>query len=468
MESGHPAEILRRIPSVEHLLQQPELAHFVIRTSHAFVVSEIQRHLAGVRERIRAGAEIGETPFDPDALVLEIVRRIEDRLRPCLRPLINATGVIIHTNLGRSPLSKAAQASLSAVGELYSNLEYDLVGGRRSQRDQTVEDLCREVLGCAAVTVVNNNAAAVLLALNTLACGREVVVSRGELVEIGGSFRIPEIMEKSGALLREVGTTNKTRIEDYRAAISSGTALLLRVHPSNFRIRGFTQRPELSELVELAHANGLPLFEDIGSGCLIDLRRYGIQGEPVAGESLAAGVDLISFSGDKLMGGPQAGILAGSRDHIGRIRRNPLMRTYRVDKLIYAALEATLSSYRNGRALEEIPVLQMISLPYDELQERGRRFLRRLRPRLGEGASAAQVRGESLVGGGSCPEERLATPLIVLQARVRSAGEIEQRLRAQDPPIIVRLEDDNVLIDLRTIFSFQEGALLEGVQAALT
>jgi len=383
-------------------------------------------------------------------------------------PVINATGVILHTNLGRAPLSTAAQESLSAVSGRYTNLEYDLGTGARSHRDRLVEAAVCELLGCEAATVVNNNAAAVFLILNTLAAAGEVPVSRGELVEIGGSFRIPEILARSGARLREVGTTNKTRIRDYEAAIGPETALLLRVHPSNYRIRGFTERPSLEELVELAHRHQLPLVEDLGSGCLVDLQPYGIDDEPRPQKSVASGVDIVCFSADKLLGGPQAGIIAGTRPLIERVRTNPLMRACRVEKLVYASLEATLAAFRAGNAFEEIPVLHMLSRPLDEMKQRCRRFRRRLQARLPAGAHATLQAGSSVVGGGCCPGAELATVVLALESDRSSPNEIELRLREQHTPILVRLEDRRVLVDLRTVFPSQEPALLEGLTRALS
>jgi L-seryl-tRNA(Ser) seleniumtransferase len=393
---------------------------------------------------------------------------LQRRLSPVLTTVINATGVILHTNLGRAPLSAAAQKSLSAVSAQYTNVEYDLDRGARSHRDQLIESVLTEVLGCEAATVVNNNAAAVFLILDTHASGKEVVVSRGELIEIGGSFRIPEIMARSGARLREVGTTNKTRLADYEAAIGPETALLLRVHPSNYRIRGFTERPSLRELADLARRCNLPLVEDIGSGCLVDLKPYGIADEPMAQDSIAAGVELVCFSADKLLGGPQAGVIAGSRRWLDPIRKNPLMRTYRVDKLVYGALEATLISYRTGQALREIPVLRLLSMPLRELTLRGNRFLRKLRSILPPGARTVALAGHSVVGGGSCPDVNLPTLLLALASDQRSASEIEARLRRQHPAIIARLEDDRVLIDLRTVFPAQERTLQEGIIEAMS
>ena len=458
---------LRRIPGVDQLLLQPAVGEWVAKTSRGFVVGEIQRLLEDVRMAIRAGDGRLSKVVDPEQLIILLEDRLRLHLRPVLRPVINATGVVLHTNLGRAPLSAAAQQSLSAVSSRYTNLEYDITTGERSHRDRVLESLLPEILACESAAVVNNNAAAVFLILNTLAAGREVIVSRGELIEIGGAFRIPDIMARSGAALREVGTTNKTRVEDYTSAIGPGTALLLRIHPSNYRIRGFTHRPALDEMVRLARHHQIPLVEDIGSGCLVDLRPFGIEGEPVAQESLAAGVDLVCFSADKLLGGPQAGIIAGARRWIEAIRKNPLMRACRVEKLIYGALEATLASYRTGRALSEIPVLRMISTSVEQIEARAGAFLERLKPRMPADARATLMEGSSVVGGGSCPESSLPTRLIALESGRRTANDLEALLRSQDPPTILRIEDDKALIDLRTVFPDEEGALLEGLCRAL-
>lgn len=460
--------LLRRIPAVDQLLTRPAIAAWVGRTSHGFVAAAARVLLREVRAAIRSGALPAGGSVDIARIERQLEERLQHGLRPALSAVINATGVILHTNLGRAPLSDAAQKSLSAVSAQYTNLEYDLKEGSRSHRDQLIEPALREVLGCEAATVVNNNAAAVYLILDTLAAGREVVISRGELIEIGGSFRIPDILARSGARLREVGTTNKTRIRDYEAAIGPETALVLRVHPSNYRIRGFTERPVLPELIELVHRHELPLVEDIGSGCLVDLSPYGIADEPKAQDSLRAGADLICFSADKLLGGPQAGVIAGARRWVDRIRTNPLMRTYRVEKLIFGALEATLASYRTGLAMTEIPVLRMLALSGDELRPRAGRFLRKLRPMLPEGARAALVDGFSVVGGGSCPDSMLGTVLLALESDRHSANDIEGHLREQLPPIIVRLEDNKALVDLRTVFPGQEKFLLSGLQKALS
>ncbi len=468
MNISDQQSILRKIPAVDQLLLRTNISSWVFRTSREFVVAEIQKLLQEIRDEIQSGNSGAGMNISPESLELALIDRLQKRLRPNLRTVINATGVILHTNLGRALLSTTAQETLSASSANYTNLEYDIYAGRRSHRDKLIEPLLLEVLGCEAATVVNNNAAAVFLILNTLASGREVIVSRGELVEIGGSFRIPDILARSGAFLREVGTTNKTRVQDYGNAIGANTALLLRVHSSNFRMHGFTEKPGLRELVELARSSGIPLVEDIGSGCLLDLKPYGITDEPLVKESLSSGVDLICFSGDKLLGGPQAGIIAGKQKLVDPIRRNPLMRTYRVDKLIYGTLEATIRSYGFGNPIADIPVLRMIAMTGEELNRRARRFSRRLRPGLPEGVQVQLAKGNSLVGGGSCPECKLPTTLIALQSDYPSPNIIESRLRAQEPPIILRLEEGKVLIDLRTVPPSQESILIRGLHQAVS
>jgi L-seryl-tRNA(Ser) seleniumtransferase len=464
--SSHQS-IFRQIPAVDQLLLRPGIASWVERTSREFVVSEIQKMLQKIRDSIRSGAVDSGADIDPEHLETLLIENLHSRLRPNLRTVINASGVILHTNLGRAPLSAAAQESLSAFSANYTNLEYDVSAGARSHRDKLIESLLQEVLGCEAATVVNNNAAAVFLILNTLASGKEVIVSRAELVEIGGSFRIPDILKRSGAFLREVGTTNKTRIRDYQDAVGPNTALLLKVHQSNFKMLGFTERPELRALVELSRSLGIPLVEDIGSGCLMDLTPYGVRDEPVVQDSLSAGVDLICFSGDKLLGGPQAGIIAGAKKFVDPIRRNPLMRTYRVEKLIFGALEATLGSYRFGKAVSEIPIMRMIATTGEELQKRARSFSRRLRARLPKDVQVRLSKGDSVIGGGSCPESQLLTTLITLESGSVRPSLIESRLRSQDPPVILRVEEDKVLIDLRTVFPAQEPVLIRSLQAAI-
>ncbi len=439
-----PSEQLRNLPSVDEVLRR--LEHLLRTFPHALVVAEIRRALDEQREAIRAGGAGGTRSIE--AHVEQALIRLA---APSLRRVINATGVVLHTNLGRAPL-----AALAPIGG-YSNLEYDLEAGRRGQRDAHTAPLLERLLGRPAIAV-NNNAAAVYLALRELAAGGEVIVSRGELIEIGDGFRIPEIMAESGAILREVGTTNRTRIEDYRAAITERTRLLLRVHPSNFRILGFTARPELAELVALGRQSGLPVYEDLGSGCLIDLRAFGVH-EPLAQESLQAGADLVSFSADKLLGGPQAGILAGDAALVARLRRNPMYRALRLDKVICQILETTLRHVLLEH-IDRIPALQLIRQSPADIRSRAENLVKRV-----PGLKAELVPGQSLVGGGSTPEQPLPTWLIAIPS-----GEVttlERRLRSARPPVIARIEDDRLLLDLRTVFPDEEEELAAALRACV-
>jgi len=437
-----PGEELRNLPSVDEVLSR--LNRALERYPRRVVVGEIRRVLEEARARIRAGHP---APADIERRVERGLERLDS---PSLRRVINATGVVLHTNLGRAPLAPF----IPIAG--YSNLEYDLEAGRRGKRDVHAAALLERLLGRPAIAV-NNNAAAVYLALRELAAGGEVIVSRGELIEIGDGFRIPEIMAQSGAVLREVGTTNRTTVEDYRAAVTERTRLLLRVHPSNFRIVGFTARPALEELAALGRERGIPVYEDLGSGCMADLSGAGLD-EPLAAASLAAGADLVSFSGDKLLGGPQAGILAGRPDLVERLRRNPMYRALRLDKLIYQALARTLADLLFER-WDRIPALRMIRLSAAEIRERAQRLLASL-----EGVRAELTPGRSVVGGGSTPEQSLETWLIAISPA--RAAEMERRLRAADPPVIARVEQDRVLLDLRTVFPEEEAELAAAVRSA--
>ena len=467
MKTTEQNSLFRKIPKVDQFLSRPAIENWIRRAGHEFVVAEIQKLLDEVRAGIRRDPACATESTNAERLEQALTERLQARLIPGLRSVINATGVILHTNLGRAPLSSVAQKNLSELPVRYSNLEYDISEGRRSKRDGTIQPLLTEILGCEAVTVVNNNAAAVFLILNTLASGKEVIVSRGELVEIGGSFRVPDVMARSGAILREVGSTNKTHLSDYENAITPETAMILRVHPSNFKIHGFTARPELVELVELSRRRGISLVEDVGSGCMVDLRPYGIVDEPLVRESLDAGVELICFSGDKLLGGPQAGIIAGVEKLVAPIRKNPLMRVCRVDKLVYGALQATLESYRFGRALIEIPILRMISMPYEVLARRARIFARRLRAALPGDVRVIVCKGDSVIGGGSCPECVLPTALVGLESERARPSIIESQLRAGKEPVVIRVEQDRALIDLRTVFPEQESLLIEALRLAV-
>jgi L-seryl-tRNA(Ser) seleniumtransferase len=451
--------LLRQIPAVNEVLNRAALKELEARMGRHLMVECTRRVLQRLRDRIVAGSV---SSFSLAALEQEIISEAETAAQFSLRPVINASGVLLHTNLGRAPLAREAVEHLAEVSIRYSNLEYDLEAGERGKRDVHTERLFCQLLGAEKTLVVNNNAAAVLLALNTLAEGMEVVVSRGELIEIGGSFRIPEVCAKSGAILREVGTTNRTRIEDYAAAVNERTRLLLRVHPSNFRIVGFTARPSLEEFVELGRRHNLTSMEDLGSGCLIDLSAIGIRDEPTARASLKAGVDVVTFSGDKLLGGPQAGILAGKRDLLDRIRRNPLFRALRVDKLAIAALEGTISLYLRGKTAD-IPALCMIQLSVQAIRLRATRLAEKISAHLQ--FSVRVQDGESVIGGGSTPAQSLPTVLLAVTHSIYSAQELERLLRRHSPPVIARVEEDALLLDLRTVFEDQDEELFEALEA---
>jgi L-seryl-tRNA(Ser) seleniumtransferase len=465
---------LREIPSVDELLGRERLVALSEKAGRAVVTQAVRDALAGLRARLKAAPNAAPdgAASNAEAIELRVAAEVEALLAPSLRRVINATGVILHTNLGRAPLAAAAVAQMAETATRYSNLEYDVATGARGKRDVHTARALAELAGAEAAIVVNNNAAAVFLVLNTLAKGAEVIVSRGELIEIGDGFRIPDIMSESGAVLREVGTTNRTRIRDYERAINGRTRLLLRVHPSNFRIAGFTERPSLEELAALGRRKRVPVFEDLGSGCAADLAAAGID-EPVVRASCRAGAAIVSFSGDKLLGGPQAGIIAGKKQLVERIRRNPLFRALRVDKLTIAALEVTLKAYHRG-ALDEIPTVRMIRLPADEIARRAAALVERLRASLppgGEDDVEIQVRaGFSVIGGGSTPDQQLPTHLITIASRRHSAAQIEERLRkpAGGTPVVARVAERRLVVDLRTVFPDEEAALAEALAQAFT
>ena len=425
--------------------------------------------LADLRARLKKpSADAGEASADSDQLEMRVAAQVEAQLAPSLVRVINATGVILHTNLGRSPLSAAAAARSSEIATRYSNLEYEIESGKRGQRDVHTGRMLARLASAEAAIVVNNNAAAVFLVLNTLSKGADTIVSRGELIEIGDGFRIPDIMAESGAIVREVGTTNRTRIRDYERAITKGTRLLLRVHPSNFKMTGFTARPSLEELIALGRRSKIPVFEDLGSGCLADLAASGVS-EPVVAASCAAGVSVVSFSGDKLLGGPQAGIIAGKKEIIERIRRNPLFRALRVDKLTIAALEVTLRAYLRG-AFDEIPALRMIRLHADAIGERARKFIAQLQPSVVGDVTFRIAAGFSVIGGGSTPDQQLPTNLISITCSRHSAAELEKRLRrpGNSTPVIARIENKQLILDLRTVFADEESQLAAALASALS
>jgi len=484
------AELYPKLPSIDQLLREPEVRELTRAEGHAAVTDACRAVLVRLRDEISAGhLDAAQLQMALSGIVSAVRQELRRALGYSLRPVINATGVILHTNLGRAPIARSALDHIRETATGYSNLEFDLASGERGKRDVHVERLFRKLLAedlaqirsaepakapvpAPSVTtqpsiltiVVNNNAAAVLLGLNTLAEGGEVIVSRGELVEIGGSFRIPDVMGKSGAILREVGTTNRTRISDYARAINERTRLLLRVHRSNFEISGFTEQPSIGDLVTLAHQHNLPLMEDLGSGALFDLRQVGIQNEPGVLDSLRAGVDVVTYSGDKLLGGPQAGLVSGRTDLVKRMRSNSLFRALRVDKLTYAALEATWMAYVK-KDYVSLPALRMIEMAKSEITTRAESLIRRIE--AGEAARStpklrAELReGESLIGGGSAPSATLPTTLIALTCYSLSADDLAARLRAAEPPVVARVEEGRVLLDLRTVFPEQDEVLTQ-------
>lgn len=451
-------EALRQIPPVNDVLRARELSELRDIIGQPFVAAIIDDVLAETRRELLQAKSVISRADLTSRIAAEVARRVRGVLQPSLRRVINASGVVLHTNLGRAPLPEAAINELRDVSIGYSNLEFNLEDGSRGKRDIHVERTLKELLGCEAAIVVNNNAAAVLLVLNTLGEGGEVVASRGEQVEIGGSFRIPEVMAKSGARLREVGTTNRTRIKDYEKAINEHTRLLLRVHPSNFRMIGFTERSSIQEFVELGKRRNIPTFEDLGSGCLIDVESLGVRDEPLVKDSIEAGIDIVSFSGDKLLGGPQAGIIAGKKLYVEKVRQNPLFRALRVDKLTISVLEFVLRAYLQGRS-DEIPIWRMLHASEAELKNRAEAFAARA------GAIAKPVELTSVVGGGSAPEAYVPSWGVALNISAISDAELERRLRHANPPVIVRVEENRVVLDFRTILPNEEEELLKILRA---
>jgi L-seryl-tRNA(Ser) seleniumtransferase len=460
-------DLLRRLPAVDRLIELAKAEACFELIPHSVVVGCIRAVIDADRRRILAGGAPGEAELADRAVLERVKAAVAAAMRPRLRRLVNATGVVIHTNLGRSLLAQEAVENLAAVAGRYSNLEYDLAQGRRGSRYMAVRDLLCEITGAEDAMVVNNNAGAVLIGLETVARGRHVIVSRGDLVEIGGSFRIPDVMTKSGARLREVGTTNRTHLRDYEAAIDPDVALLLKVHWSNYAIVGFTAQVALKELVALGARHGLPVMEDLGSGTFIDFSKYGLPKEPTVQDSVASGADVVTFSGDKLLGGPQAGIIVGRAAMIERIRRNPIHRALRIDKLTLAGLETTLRLYRDEeRAIAAIPTLRMLTEKAAVIEARGRELAQRLAELGDERLACGLVHRPSKAGGGALP--LLELPSCCLQVRVRgmSANALEAALRRSDPPIITRIEDDACLMDLRTVQT-EEIAIIAAVLSNL-
>ena len=449
----------RSIPSVEKLLSDSRVKELIDVYSREPLVYLVRRSLEQVRQ------EIAEGKSSPsfDEMVDSIASQAASLWRPKPIPLINATGVVLHTNLGRSPLSDEAVEAMLQAARGYTNLELDLADGARGSRQSHVESLLCQITGAEAALVVNNNASAVLLGLSAIASGKEVIVSRGEAVEIGGGFRIPDVLRQSGAALVEVGTTNRTYLADYETAITQDTAAMLKVHTSNFRVIGFTHEANVEELAALGADRGIPVLHDQGSGCLLDTTRFGLAREPMVQDSIAAGADLVFFSGDKLLGGPQAGIVAGKRELVSRLARHPLARAVRIDKLSLAALTATLLHYLKGEPLEKVPIWRMISTPVDALEKRARSWQKSV------GDAAQVVQGLSAIGGGSLPGESIPTWLLSIGAQGTTEGAqgLAKRLREADTPVIARIEDDRVLLDPRTVLPTEEDALLASLKSTL-
>ena len=444
---------LRDIPSVDQILHNPLTEQLLGSYGHAWTVSAIRQLQDDLRQTL---PNLTEMPSD-EKLINSLETILKKQSQPSLRTVINATGVLLHTNLGRAPLSHAALAAVESVASGYSTLEYDLIKGKRGKRDVHASDLLARLTSGESALVVNNNAAAVLLALSALAKGKKVAISRSELVEIGGGFRIPDVMKQSGAKLLEVGTTNRVRLSDFEQAIAEGASMLLVAHQSNFKIIGFTEDPALEDLAKLAHQHNLPLMVDLGSGAFLDTAKYGLAHEPTVQEVLAKGADLVCFSGDKLLGGPQAGILVGHGDLLAKIRCHPLYRAIRADKLCLAALSATLEQYMKGKAELEIPLYMMLSRSLEDLTKQVHRCIDRLQ-------TGSALEGFSTVGGGSLPGETLPTCLLAL--KVKSPAKLAALLREADPPIITRVQDDLLLIDPRTVLPWQEENLLKGLKSS--
>jgi L-seryl-tRNA(Ser) seleniumtransferase len=450
---------LRKLPSVDRLLEADAIASLVEKHGRELTLEVLRETLDDARQAVLNG----EAAPEPEGVIAETAHRLDDAVRPSLYPVINAAGVIIHTNLGRAPLSKRARQAMGQISTGYSNLEYDLGAGARGSRYVHAADLLCRLTGAEDALVVNNNASALLLTLTAVAKEREVLISRGQLVEIGGGFRIPDVMRQSGARLIEVGTTNRTYVRDYAGALHSmKTALILRVHHSNFQLTGFVHEPTLAELVRLGDEYAIPIMDDLGSGTLLDTEPYGLTHEPTIQESIAAGASVVTASGDKLLGGPQAGLIVGKSDLIAKLRRHPLARAVRVDKTTLVGLQATLLAYLEGKATEEIPVWRMIATPVEALARRARKWQRALKE---TGVPLSVVAAESTVGGGSLPGQTLPTRALALE--VPSPNTLAAQLRSADPPLVTRIEDDRLLLDPRTVLPEQDTALIEAVRGAV-
>ncbi|HTU89735.1 MAG TPA: L-seryl-tRNA(Sec) selenium transferase [Gemmataceae bacterium] len=461
------ANPFRDLPSVNDILDAPPVQTLSTLHTHDNIVAAIRAEMEELRRGL-AGGESMDGRMDALSVASRVAARLESESQPKLRTVINATGIILHTNLGRSPIAEEAAKAAYEAAHGYLNLELDLDSGKRSSRQIAIREWVCRLTGAESATAVNNNAAATVIVLRTVAMGKEVVISRGQLIEIGGSFRIPDIMGVSGAILHEVGTTNITRLSDYERAIGPNTGALLQVHSSNYRISGFTKAVALTELAALGKKHGLPLIDDIGSGALVDFARFGFQAEPLARASIAAGADLVLFSGDKLLGGPQAGIIAGRKEWIQTIEKDPLMRAFRLDKMTLAALEATLRLYlHEERALREVPVLRLLGTPLEELRQRAERLAEQLRSLAGM-ASVTATEDVAYAGGGSLPDQSMKSWVVEIEAASLSDAELARRLRLGSPAVMARLRGGKLLLDVRTIFVAQEGPLIEAVRNALS
>lgn len=466
VKANNKQELLRRIPSVDKIIERDDMKALLGEYSRGIVLKAIQTKLENMRKNILNAQEpfSDKEPITIDFSDDEIKEVIQSFSNNHLEKVINATGVVLHTNLGRSILPVEAIDNLADIAHSYSNLEYDLEEGRRGHRYSHVEELLCEISGAEAAFVVNNNAGAVLLTLNALAEGKEAIVSRGELIEIGGSFRIPDIMKRSGALMVEVGTTNKTHLSDYEKAISDKTGLLLKVHTSNYRIVGFTSEVDLSGLIELGEKHNLPLLNDLGSGSLIDFSLYGIAHEPTVQDVVKTGIDVVTFSGDKLLGGPQAGIILGKRNILAKLIRNPLNRALRIDKLTLVALESTLRLYLDQETvIQKIPTLRMITLPLETIERRVFDFNRKLQENIPDHIKVQIIDDTSQVGGGALPSQELPTKVIAITSRAISVQNLEKRLRENKPPIIARINKDQLRIDLRTVDESEEEYMIASI-----
>lgn len=463
-------QILSSIPAVDELLKQKKIENQIFKYPRSIVVDSIREYLSQYRQYILSlgDDELTKLKTSSEVLIDGIIAGIHKTMSNKLKNVVNATGVVIHTNMGRAALTESAKENLWSIACRYSNLEYDLESGNRGSRYSHVEELICKLTGAEAAMAVNNNAAAVMLVLSTLAKGKEVIVSRGQLVEIGGSFRVPDVMAQSGATLREIGTTNKTHLRDYENAVNEHTAALMKVHTSNFKILGFTEEVESEELVELGRKLNLPVIEDLGSGVLLDLQKYGLPYEPTVQSAVKAGMDVVTFSGDKMLGGPQAGIIVGKKEYIDRMRKNQLTRAFRIDKLTLAALESTLMLYLDEQtAIREIPVLRMLTISCEELQKKAKKLYNKLMRRLGNKCSIAIIDEYSEVGGGSMPLHKLPTKAVAITSTISSIDALEKEIRGYKTPIIARISKERLIFDIRTVFDDELDYIVDALEYAL-